>query len=110
MQQEAEHMMPTTEVKYNSLEARQTSLHGEVGHMLNKESRSSAGQVRLEEKVTSWLWNGKADKDSVQTRTVEGDQLEVRKSSIHDQGEGGAPRAAYCTASEHGFSAVLYTT
>lgn len=110
MQQEAEHMMQNTEVKYNSLEARQTSHHGEAGHKLDKENWFSPGQVRLEEKVTSWLWNGKADKDSVQTRTVEGDQLEIRKSSIHDQDEGGVPRTACCTAFEHKFSAVLCIT
>lgn len=55
MHWKAEHMMLTTEVKYNSLEARQTSLHREARHMLDKESWSSPGQVRLEEKVTSWL-------------------------------------------------------
>jgi len=109
MQQEAEHTMQTTEIKYRSLEARQISLHKQAGHMLNKESWSSPGQLRLEEKVTSWLWNGRADKGSVQTRTVEGDQLEVRKNSMHDQGEGGDPKTACCTASGHRFSAILCT-
>lgn len=55
MQQEVEHITQTTEVKYNSLEARQASLHGEARYVLDKESWSSLGQVRLEEKVTSWL-------------------------------------------------------
>lgn len=46
MQQEGEHMLQTTYVTCNPLEARQTSLHGEVKH---KESWPSLGQVRLEE-------------------------------------------------------------
>lgn len=55
MQQETEHMMQNTKIKYNSLEARQTALHGEAGHRLDEESWSRLGQGRLEEKVTSWL-------------------------------------------------------
>lgn len=77
--------------------------------MLNKESWSSPGQIRQEEKVTSQLWNRKADKFSMQTRTAEGDQLEVRKSSSHEQGEDGVPRTGCCTGSEHIFNAVLCT-
>lgn len=81
MQQEAEQMLQTTYVTHNPLGARQTSLHGEARH---KESWPSPGQVRLEE-VTSWLWDGKVDKDFMQVRTEQGDQSEVRKSSIHEQ-------------------------
>lgn len=47
MQQEALHMMQTTEVKYNSLEARQTAfVWGSRAHMLNKERWFSPGLIR----------------------------------------------------------------